>query len=285
DPAPRRLLPPPLRPAVRAAPAAALGAHHAALHGVPVAGEHPRAGERHQAHRRPAERVVGRRRAGRRGPPPGAACRGAGAGAGDRRGGAARPARDRPARGGRGRARGAAARAGTRAVEPHGGGAPPQGELQDAPPQGGGVRGRRGRRELRGMTRSTGATAVRWGIALGWLAVVLSLSGEPFNAHHTVGAVRSLLAWLGVPVSGAEARSLNVRIRTTAHVVEYALLAGLWLHAWRPPRGDHGRAALVVLALCLACAVVDETHQRWVPTRKGHAQDVGLDGTGALLGI
>ncbi len=135
------------------------------------------------------------------------------------------------------------------------------------------------------MTRGRGSTAAWWAFTLAWTAVVLLLSTEPFSARHTGGALRAVLEWLGLPTTVAEARTVNVRVRTTAHVAEYALLAGLWLRAWRPARADFARAALVVLAVCLACAVADEAHQLRVPARKGNAHDVGLDGAGALLGI
>jgi len=58
-------------------------------------------------------------------------------------------------------------------------------------------------------------------------------------------------------------------IRKTAHVIEYAVLAGLW---WRALGG--GWAAL---GLALLTASLDELRQSFTPGRTGSLYDVCLD--------
>jgi VanZ family protein len=69
-------------------------------------------------------------------------------------------------------------------------------------------------------------------------------------------------------------------LRKLAHVVEYALLALLWLRALRT-RMDARRAALVALVITSLYAASDELHQSFVEGRHGSPLDWAIDTAGA----
>jgi VanZ family protein len=116
------------------------------------------------------------------------------------------------------------------------------------------------------------------------MGVVLALSAAPMSAENTGSILGPVLAWLGL--GRAHVHLLHGLVRKAAHVTEYAILAALWRHAF--VRGGMARPAVagaLALAISVACAVVDETHQSFLPTRTGAVGDVGLDSLGALAAV
>jgi VanZ family protein len=119
-------------------------------------------------------------------------------------------------------------------------------------------------------------------LALLWLALVLFLGSASFGPQQTGPVVRRLVPWM----SASTFRATHAVVRKVSHFVEYAVLGGLWLHAFRSRvRFRPSTAAWAALAMCLACAVVDETHQTRVPGRHGSPRDVVLDSLGAMAGV
>jgi len=56
----------------------------------------------------------------------------------------------------------------------------------------------------------------------------------------------------------------------------------LWFRALLQGPGQTSRsAAWIALAICLVCALVDETHQATIPTRSGSVRDLVVDASGA----
>ena len=116
------------------------------------------------------------------------------------------------------------------------------------------------------------------------MGVVLALSSAPMSAENTGSILGPVLAWLGL--GRAQVHLLHGIVRKAAHVTEYAILAALWRHAFvrggmaRPPM-----ASALALAISVACAVVDETRQAFLPTRTGAVGDVVLDSLGALAAV
>jgi VanZ family protein len=116
------------------------------------------------------------------------------------------------------------------------------------------------------------------------MGVVLALSSAPMSAENTGSILGPVLAWLGL--GRAHVHLLHGLVRKAAHVTEYAILAALWRHAF--VRGGMARPAVagaLALAISVACAVVDETNQSFLPTRTGALGDVGLDSLGALAAV
>jgi VanZ family protein len=127
-----------------------------------------------------------------------------------------------------------------------------------------------------------------WTAVAAWMGVVLTASGESFSASHTL----TWVSWSAQIVWGEVARPdldmMNLIVRKLAHFVEYAILGWLSFRAARLTRPTWPAAAWAVVALstALACAVVDETHQSFEPTRTSSPRDVALDtfgGTSAAV--
>jgi VanZ family protein len=125
-----------------------------------------------------------------------------------------------------------------------------------------------------------------WLPPIGWMTVVLSASSAEFSAANTGSLIQSILAWLLPGLTQHHVDVIHGVTRKLAHFTEYAILGALWFRglarsgAARPPV-----AAWLALVISVACAVVDETHQSFVPSRTGSAHDVLLDSMGALAAI
>jgi VanZ family protein len=123
-----------------------------------------------------------------------------------------------------------------------------------------------------------------WIPPVAWMAVVLAMSSAQMSAENTGSILGPLLAWLGL--QPAQVGLIHGLIRKAAHLTEYGILGALWRRALvrsevvRPAVG-----AWLALAVSVACAVVDETHQSVLPSRTGAAGDVVLDSLGAVAGI
>ncbi len=125
-----------------------------------------------------------------------------------------------------------------------------------------------------------------WWVAVGlWIALVLGLSSERFSAESTSRLLAPLLRWI-LPALSAETRQLlHFLARKGAHAFEYAVLAALAYRALRES-SDPWRSAGLALALVVAVAAVDETHQAHSAARTGSLTDVSIDvggGATALL--
>jgi VanZ family protein len=120
-----------------------------------------------------------------------------------------------------------------------------------------------------------------WLPPIAWMTVVLSASSAEFSAANTGSLIQSILAWLLPGLTQHHVDVIHGVTRKLAHFTEYAILGALWFRglarsgAARPPV-----AAWLALVISVACAVVDETHQSFVPSRTGSAHDVLLDSMG-----
>ena len=123
-----------------------------------------------------------------------------------------------------------------------------------------------------------------------WMLLIFGLSTDAGSPRHTSRIIGPLLRWLIPNVSEETIHDLQVVIRKTAHVSEYAVLAWLvWRARRKPVRGDRRpwiwSDAAFALGFAVLFAASDEWHQTFVPTREGHVSDVFIDGAGAALGL
>lgn len=119
-----------------------------------------------------------------------------------------------------------------------------------------------------------------WIPPLAWMGVVFWLSTGSFSAERTgawiVPLLKALLPW----ATSSQLELLHWLGRKTAHVLEYAILAGLWQRAFvkSGPAGWRSRGhALAAFGLTVAYAIFDEIHQGWTGQRSASARDVVLD--------
>jgi len=117
-----------------------------------------------------------------------------------------------------------------------------------------------------------------------WMAAIAVFSSSLFGADRTGGLTLALLGRL-LPGAGPDLlHGLHGLVRKMGHVVEYGILATLWLRTLAPGRAP-GRAAVWAVALSAAYAAVDEAHQALTPNRSPAGADVLLDAAGAWLAV
>lgn len=110
-------------------------------------------------------------------------------------------------------------------------------------------------------------TLKAWLPAAAWAAVILLAANDGLSAEATGDVLDRIFGFSFHP-------AVNFTIRKLAHVVEYAILALLTFRA--------DRRRIVVLAVALVVATIDETRQGLFTTaRSGSPWDVLLDVAGA----
>lgn len=108
---------------------------------------------------------------------------------------------------------------------------------------------------------------VRWLPVTAWMLIIFWFSAQP---KHTV-----------IPDFGI----LDFGIKKTAHVIEYALLATLWLRALKGQSPLRGRQIVTAFVLSVLYAASDEYHQTFVAGREGRWEDVAVDALGAMIAL
>ncbi|MFT3878424.1 MAG: VanZ family protein [Gemmatales bacterium] len=129
----------------------------------------------------------------------------------------------------------------------------------------------------------------RWWAVAVMMIVVFIFGTDLFSSQNTRQIIRWILQWfLGEGAGSQLASGGEGWLRKSAHFLEYALLAYLWLRALR---GDHQRRwkwswfAIAFLATAL-WATVDELQQGYISRhRTGSAWDVLLDSSGGLTAL
>lgn len=124
----------------------------------------------------------------------------------------------------------------------------------------------------------------RWGPALGWMGVIAVFSEARWDAAATRSLLLPLLATLFPWAGPAALEGVHFALRKLGHLIEYGVLALLWVRALEPGRPPR-RARALALALALLYALLDETHQGWTGARTASPWDVALDGAGAGLAV
>jgi VanZ family protein len=125
-----------------------------------------------------------------------------------------------------------------------------------------------------------------WGAAGLWALLVWSLGDDGFSANRTSRVLGPLVAWLFPDLSDAATAQLLFTLRKTAHVVEYAILAGLSYRALRISwPADWRWMAPATVALVATLAGADELRQSLSDDRTGSVWDVLLDCAGGALGL
>ena len=128
-------------------------------------------------------------------------------------------------------------------------------------------------------------TLLRWVPVVVWAAFISWFSTDAFSARSTNSYIDPVLRWLFGDLTPAGFRLAHNVVRKSAHLIEYAILAGLICRAQTAPRAPISWSlALRTLAVCAAYAMLDEAHQALVPSRTGSAVDVMVDTTGAIVG-
>jgi VanZ family protein len=127
---------------------------------------------------------------------------------------------------------------------------------------------------------------VTWIPALIWTVLVLGFSSGEFSAENTGSILGPLLVWLFPWLTPDQVGAIHGLVRKTAHVTEYGILAMLWFRTLTRGAGLRVPTGVwLALAISVATAIVDESHQATIPSRTGSAADVLLDSFGAAAAL
>jgi VanZ family protein len=118
-----------------------------------------------------------------------------------------------------------------------------------------------------------------------WAGVVLAASNDAFSAQHTRVILEAVARTFFSNISPAALERIHVAIRKSAHLTEYAILAGLFFRAFRAGRWPAWQLSWArrAFSLSLVVAAFDEFHQGFVPSRGSSPWDVLLDSVGAAF--
>jgi VanZ family protein len=130
------------------------------------------------------------------------------------------------------------------------------------------------------------SVALYWGVVIAWMAVISLFSTEPFSASNTNRYLDPILRYFFPHITAAQFRFWHYVVRKSAHFAEFFVLGALAYWASRRGRSPRWRARWMLQALGLAVlyALVDETHQAFVPNRTPSVYDSGIDSLGAAAG-
>jgi len=111
-----------------------------------------------------------------------------------------------------------------------------------------------------------------------WTGLIAYFGGDQWGGAQTAAWLGPLLRAL-LPTASPEAlATAHLLIRKTGHVIEYAVLVGLW-------RRYLGGGAWAPLGLAVLTACLDELRQWFTPGRVGSMVDVLLDGAAAATAL
>ena len=127
------------------------------------------------------------------------------------------------------------------------------------------------------------STALRFLPPLAWSALIAWFSGAGFSAASTAPLLEPWLRAIFPWAAPEQIAALHWLLRKTGHVVEYAVLAGLWSRALRG--GAERRPWRRPLLLAALTAAVDEAHQATTGVREGRVADVLLDTAAAAAAL
>ena len=110
-----------------------------------------------------------------------------------------------------------------------------------------------------------------------WALVIFVFSTSYFSAENTSKFIDPILRFLMPTASAATIALGHGLVRKAAHFVNYAILF------WLLISGPLHERPYYAFGLCVIYAMLDESHQMFVPNRGPSLYDVALDSTGALF--
>ena len=121
-----------------------------------------------------------------------------------------------------------------------------------------------------------------WLPPVAWMAVILWLASDSASAENTGRWIGPVLRFLFPGASPLQIDAMHGIVRKLGHMVEYAILVGLWFRAFTDtwPR-RRPRAAWLAWAVAGVWAAIDESFQATTGSRTGSPLDVLIDVVGA----
>ena len=127
----------------------------------------------------------------------------------------------------------------------------------------------------------------RYGPVVLWLIVISIASTNEFSALNTSQIFRPLISWIFPNLSEERVATIHFLTRKVAHFSEYAVLGMLSARAFSTSANDfiqrHWFQVALLLVAC--CALLDEYHQSFVPSRTPSIFDSAIDVAGGLTAL
>lgn len=127
----------------------------------------------------------------------------------------------------------------------------------------------------------------RYGPLVLWVGLIFFASTGNLSASNTSRIIRPLVLWLFPDITEPSLLWVHFLVRKTAHFTEYAILALLAARAFLTSANKKLRRGwyAAAFALVVACALLDEYHQSFLPSRTGTIYDSMIDISGAVTAI
>lgn len=124
----------------------------------------------------------------------------------------------------------------------------------------------------------------RYGPLIFWIVFIWFASTSRFSSLNTSAVIRPVLLWIFSNLSDAQAAAIHFLVRKVAHFTEYAILAFLARRAFVTSSYAiiQQRWLQSGLLLVVVCALLDEFHQSFVPSRTPSIYDSAIDVAGGL---
>ena len=127
----------------------------------------------------------------------------------------------------------------------------------------------------------------RWLPVALWVGIVIYTSTSVGSVETTTKIARPLFLWFLPWLSEADARTLNIVVRKTMHVVQFLVFAFLiWRAVRLPPawKVSCRRLCFAIVGASVMLGGLSEGIQVFYVERGASLGDVGLDVLGAVLG-
>jgi VanZ family protein len=127
----------------------------------------------------------------------------------------------------------------------------------------------------------------KWMPVLLWGGMIFYFSTDTFSSANTSPLLRELIARLVPGITTQQIDAVDLGVRKFGHLAEYFVLSVLLLRAFDAGQriNWNWRSGFWTLALVLVCAVTDELHQAFVPSRTAAVADVLIDLFGGVCGV
>jgi VanZ family protein len=127
----------------------------------------------------------------------------------------------------------------------------------------------------------------RYGPVVVWVGLIFFASTGNMSASNTSRIIRPLLLWLFPGITDASLLQAHFFVRKAAHFTEYAVLALLAARAFLTSSNEKlkRRWQAAAFALAAACALLDEYHQSFLPSRTGTIYDSLIDMSGGAAAL
>ena len=142
------------------------------------------------------------------------------------------------------------------------------------------------------INKHTVKKIINWLIIIIYLAIIFTFSNQNGIQSNQISKEIVKEVKETVPFTHTIQKNLhfekpdwNYILRKTAHFTEYLILAFLFFRALIYCRVRAKKSFIIVLALCILYALLDEFHQTFVMGRTPRITDVMIDISGAVLAL